>query len=86
MLRSMSQEKLAVLEVLHVRTIVRIEPGELNLRSEVVERIRNVLDCSIDSRSKMQTADFVDGDEFPNSIQPHRRVRVGAPPSRRFAR
>jgi len=44
--RLISQEKLAALAALNVRTIARIEAGELNLRSETIERIQRAIGCS----------------------------------------
>lgn len=44
--RLISQEKLAALAALNVRTIARIEAGELNLRNETIERIQRAIGCS----------------------------------------
>jgi transcriptional regulator with XRE-family HTH domain len=42
-----SQEKLAKLAQLNVRTIVKIEAGELNIRSETIERIQRAIGCAL---------------------------------------
>ena len=44
-LRLITQEKLARLAGLNVRTIARIEAGELNLRRLTIERIRQAIGC-----------------------------------------
>jgi transcriptional regulator with XRE-family HTH domain len=46
--RLISQEKLAALAALNVRTIARIEAGELNLRSETIDRVRRAIGCSVE--------------------------------------
>jgi transcriptional regulator with XRE-family HTH domain len=56
-----SQEKLAKLAQLNVRTIAKIEAGELNIRSETIERIQRAIGCAlsrlVDSNaSQSQTA------------------------------
>jgi transcriptional regulator with XRE-family HTH domain len=42
-----SQEKLAKLAQLNVRTIVKIEAGELNIRTETIERIQRAIGCAL---------------------------------------
>jgi transcriptional regulator with XRE-family HTH domain len=46
-LRLVSQAKLAKLAGLNVRTIARIEAGELGVRSNTVERIARALGCTL---------------------------------------
>ena len=41
----MSQEKLALLADLNVRTICKIEAGELNIHRTTIERIQQALGC-----------------------------------------
>lgn len=41
--RAMSQKTLAALAGLHVRTIAKIEAGEINIKTETLRRIREVL-------------------------------------------
>jgi transcriptional regulator with XRE-family HTH domain len=44
--RRISQDKLAVLAGLTARTIAKIEAGELGVRPETIDRIRNAIGCS----------------------------------------
>jgi DNA-binding XRE family transcriptional regulator len=46
-LRLITQEKLAELAALNVRTVAKIEAGELNLRSATIERIRQAIGCPL---------------------------------------
>jgi transcriptional regulator with XRE-family HTH domain len=43
----MTQEKLAKLAQLNVRTIAKIEAGELNIRSETIDRIQQAIRCAL---------------------------------------
>lgn len=45
----MSQDKLATLAQLHVRTIAKIEAGELKVRSETMKRIQRAIGCAFSS-------------------------------------
>jgi len=45
--RSISQEKVALLTGLNVRTICKIEAGELNIRWENIQRLRQAIGCSL---------------------------------------
>jgi transcriptional regulator with XRE-family HTH domain len=45
--RSMSQEKVALLTGLNARTICKIEAGELNIRRETIQRLRQAIGCSL---------------------------------------
>jgi transcriptional regulator with XRE-family HTH domain len=42
-----TQEKLAKLAQLNVRTIAKIEAGELNIRSETIGRIQQAIGCAL---------------------------------------
>lgn len=46
-LRLITQEKLAELAALNVRTVAKIEAGELNLRGATIERIRQAIGCPL---------------------------------------
>ena len=45
--RSISQQKLALLTGLNARTICKIEAGELNIRWETIQRLRQAIGCSL---------------------------------------
>jgi len=45
--RSISQQKLAVLSGLNARTICKIEAGQLNIRWETIQRLRQAIGCSL---------------------------------------
>ncbi len=45
--RSISQEKVALLTGLNIRTICKIEAGELNIRWETIQRLRQAIGCSL---------------------------------------
>jgi transcriptional regulator with XRE-family HTH domain len=45
--RSISQQKLAQLTGLNARTICKIEAGELNIRSETIQRLGLAIGCSL---------------------------------------
>ena len=46
-MRSMSQQKLARLTDLNVRTICKIEAGEADICGETVQRLRQAIGCSL---------------------------------------
>ena len=45
----LSQDKLAAVAGLNVRTLAKIEAGELNVRPETLDNIRRALGCSLRS-------------------------------------
>jgi transcriptional regulator with XRE-family HTH domain len=45
--RLISQQKLALLTGLNARTICKIEAGELNIRLETIQRLRQAIGCSL---------------------------------------
>ena|ERR1700736_1037538 len=45
--RPISQEKLAALAGLNVRTIGKIEAGQLNVRWETIQRLRQAIGCPL---------------------------------------
>lgn len=45
--RSISQQKLAALAGLHVGTICKIESGQLNVRWETIQRLRQAIGCPL---------------------------------------
>ncbi len=45
--RSITQEKVALLTGLNIRTICKIEAGELNIRWETIQRLRQAIGCSL---------------------------------------
>ncbi len=45
--RLLSQEKFAAAVGINVRTVAKIEAGQLNVRPETLERIRLALDCPL---------------------------------------
>lgn len=45
--RLISQQKLALLTGLNVRTICKIEAGQLNIRWETIQRLRQAIECSL---------------------------------------
>jgi transcriptional regulator with XRE-family HTH domain len=47
--RLISQDKLAAVAGLNVRTLAKIEAGELNVRPETLDNIRRALGCSLRS-------------------------------------
>jgi transcriptional regulator with XRE-family HTH domain len=47
--RAMSQARLAALAGLNVRTIAKIEAGEVNLRAETLAQLRQALGCPMSS-------------------------------------
>jgi len=48
MSQGMSQKRLAELSELHIRTVQRIEAGELSIRVDTVSRLRAALGCPWD--------------------------------------
>ncbi|GEM_PF-1673326 len=45
---NMTQERLAELTHLHLRTVQKIEAGELNILLTTIQRLHKTLDCSWD--------------------------------------
>jgi transcriptional regulator with XRE-family HTH domain len=45
--RSISQEKIALLTGLNVRTVCKIEAGQLNIRWETMQRLQQAIGCSL---------------------------------------
>jgi transcriptional regulator with XRE-family HTH domain len=45
--RSISQQKLALLAGLNVRTICKIEAGQLKIRWQTIQRLRQAIGCSL---------------------------------------